>query len=105
MTAGSLLKQTAASVLKAKGLSSVVYVCVSQGSWEQGVSAMRKALCWLIVLQTMSLRYAVVRGSATVDNVHVMNRALDASMDVTANVTITPVFDSVGSSAEVSDHI
>lgn len=52
----------------------------------------------------MSQRYAVVRGSATAASVHVIHPALDASMDLTASVTITPVFVSMGSSAEVSDN-
>ena len=52
----------------------------------------------------MSLRYAVVRGSATADSVCVMHPALDASTDLTASVTITPVFVSVGSSVEVSNY-
>lgn len=51
----------------------------------------------------MSRRYAPDRGSATVDSVCVMHPALDASTDLTASVTITPVFASVGSSVEVSD--
>lgn len=53
----------------------------------------------------MSPRYAVVRGSATAASVCVMRPTLDASTDLTASVTITPVFASVGSSAEVSDNI
>lgn len=105
MTAGSLLKQTAASAPKAKGLSIAVCACVSRGSLEQSANAMRKALCWVTVSQAMSPRYAVVRGSATAASVCVMHPTLDASTDLTASVTITPVFASVGSSAEVSDNI
>lgn len=47
----------------------------------------------------------MVRVSATAASVCVMHPALDASTDLTASVTITPVFASVGSSAEVSDNI
>lgn len=50
----------------------------------------------------MSLRYAAVKGTATADSVYVMHPALAASMDLTASVTITPVFASVGSCVEVS---
>lgn len=45
----------------------------------------------------------MVRGSATADSVCVMHPALDASMDHTASVTITPVFASVGSSVEATE--
>lgn len=53
----------------------------------------------------MTLKYAVVRGSATVDSVCVMHPALAESTDLTASVTITPVFVSTGSSAEVSNYM
>lgn len=51
----------------------------------------------------MSPRYVAVRGSATADSVCVMHPALEASTDLTASVTITPVSASVGSSVEVSN--
>lgn len=46
----------------------------------------------------------MVRGSATAAIVHVMHPTLDASTDRIASATITPVFASMGSSAEVSDN-
>lgn len=53
----------------------------------------------------MGPRYAAVRGSASADSVCVKHPALDASTDLTASVTITPVFASVGSSVEVSNYM
>lgn len=50
----------------------------------------------------MSPRYVAVRGSATADSVCVMHPALEASMDLIASVTITPVSASVGSSVEAT---
>jgi len=104
VTAGRLPKQTAASASRAKGLSSAACVCASRASWERSASAMRKALCWATASPTMSRRYAAARVSATADSVRVTHPASDASTDLTASVTITPVFAPTGSSAEVGNY-
>lgn len=94
--------QTVVSAPKAKGLSIVGCACVSQGSWVQSANAARKAPCLVTVLPTMGPRYAADRDSATVASVCVIHPTLDASMAITASVTITHAFASAGSSAEVS---
>lgn len=103
MTASHLLKQTVASAQKAKGLSTVGCACVSRGSWVRSVNAARKALCRVTVSPTMSPRYAADRDSATAASVCVIHPTLDTSTALAASVTITHVFASAGSSAEVSD--
>lgn len=103
MTASHRPEPTAASAQKARGLSIVGCVCVSQASRVQSVNAARKALCRGTVSPTMSPRYAAGRDSATAASVCVTHPTLDTSTALAASVTITHAFASAGSSAEVSD--